>query len=52
MDQDTEGYMLENLHILTITDFLDIIVLELTEAITTTAKTNIPISKPRTRPKP
>jgi hypothetical protein len=51
-DQDTEGHMLENLHILAITDFLDIIALELTEAITTTAKASIPVSKPGARPKP
>jgi hypothetical protein len=51
-DQDTEGYMLENPYILVITDFLDIIALELTEAITTTAKTSIPVNKPGARPKP
>jgi hypothetical protein len=52
IDQDTEGHILENLYILAITDFLDIITLELTEAITTTAKANIPVSKLGTRPKP
>jgi hypothetical protein len=51
-DQDTEGHVLENLLILAITDFLDIIALELTKTITTTAKTNILVSKPRARPKP
>jgi hypothetical protein len=44
--------MLENPLILAITDFLDIIALELTEAITTTVKTSIPVSKPGARPKP
>jgi hypothetical protein len=44
--------MLKNLYILAITDFLDIIALELTEAITTAAKTSIPVSKPGARPKP
>jgi hypothetical protein len=52
MDQDTEGHVLENLHILAITNFLDIIALELTEAITTAAKASIPVSKPGARPKP
>jgi hypothetical protein len=51
-DQDTEGHVLENPHILAITDFLDTIVLELTEAITTAAKASIPVSKPGARPKP
>jgi hypothetical protein len=51
-DQDTEGHVLENPHILAITDFLDIIALELTEAITTAAKANIPVSKLGARPKP
>jgi hypothetical protein len=51
-DQDTEGHVLENPYILAITDFLDIIALELTEAITTTAKASILISKPGARPKP
>jgi hypothetical protein len=44
--------MLENLHILAITDFLDIIALEFTEAITTAAKASILVSKPGARPKP
>jgi hypothetical protein len=52
INQDTEGYILENLLILAITDFLDIAALELTEAITTTAKTSIPVNKLETRPKP
>jgi hypothetical protein len=51
-DQDTEGHVLENPHILAITDFLDTTALELTEAITTTAKASIPVSKPGARPKP
>jgi hypothetical protein len=51
-DQDIESYVLENLYILAITDFLDIIALELTEAITTATKTSIPVSKPGARPKP
>jgi hypothetical protein len=52
MDQDTEGHVLENPYILAITDFLDIVALELTEAITTAAKASIPVSKPGARPKP
>jgi hypothetical protein len=44
--------MLENPPILAITDFLDIITLELIEAITITAKTNILVNKPGARPKP
>jgi hypothetical protein len=52
IDQDTKSYILKNLYILVITDFLDIIALELTEAITTTAKASIPVSKPGARPKP
>ena len=52
MDQDTEGHVLENLYILVITDFLDIVALELTEAITTAAKASIPVSKPGAKPKP
>jgi hypothetical protein len=44
--------MLENPYILAITNFLDIIALELTEAITTVAKASIPVSKPGARPKP
>jgi hypothetical protein len=52
MDQDTESHVLENLHILAITDFLDITALELTEAITIATKANILISKPGARPKP
>jgi hypothetical protein len=51
-DQDTEGHVLENPHILVITDFLDIIALELTEAITTVVKASIPVSKLEARPKP
>jgi hypothetical protein len=51
-DQDTEGHMLENLHILAITDFLDTIALELTKAITTATKASILVSKPGARPKP
>jgi hypothetical protein len=51
-DQDTEGHVLENPPILAITDFLDIIALELTETITTTTKANILVSKPGARPKP
>jgi hypothetical protein len=51
-DQDIENHVLENLYILAITDFLDIIALELTEAITTTTKTSILVSKPGARPKP
>jgi hypothetical protein len=51
-DQDTESHVLENLYILAIIDFLDIIALELTEAITTAAKTNILVSKLGARPKP
>jgi hypothetical protein len=51
-DQDTEGHVLENPYILVITDFLDIIALEFTETITTTAKTNILVSKLGARPKP
>jgi hypothetical protein len=51
-DQDTEGHVLENLLILAITDFLDIVALELTEAITTATKTSIPVNKPGARPKP
>jgi hypothetical protein len=51
-DQDTEGYILENPFILVITDFLDIVALEITEAITTAAKASIPVSKPGARPKP
>jgi hypothetical protein len=47
-----EGHVLENPYILVITDFLDIIALELTEAITTAAKASILVSKPGTRPKP
>jgi hypothetical protein len=50
-NQDTESHILENLYILVITDFLDIVALELTEAITTAAKTSIPVSKPGARPK-
>jgi hypothetical protein len=50
-DQDTEGHVLENPYILAITDFLDIVALELTEAITTTAKASILVSKPGARPK-
>jgi hypothetical protein len=52
INQDTESYILENLLILVITDFLDIIALELTEAIITTAKTSILVSKLGARPKP
>jgi hypothetical protein len=52
IDQDTESHVLENLYILAITNFLDIVALELTEAITTAAKTSIPVSKPGARPKP
>jgi hypothetical protein len=44
--------MLENPPILAITDFLDIVALELTEAITTAAKASIPVSKPGARSKP
>jgi hypothetical protein len=44
--------VLENPHILVITDFLDIIALELTEVITTAAKASIPVNKPGARPKP
>jgi hypothetical protein len=44
--------VLENLYILVITDFLDIIALELTKAIITAAKANIPVNKPGARPKP
>jgi hypothetical protein len=44
--------MLENLYILVITNFLDIVTLELTETITTTAKTSILVNKPGARPKP
>jgi hypothetical protein len=51
-DQDTEGHVLENPHILAITDFLDIVALELTEAITTAAKASILVSKLGARPKP
>jgi hypothetical protein len=51
-DQDTDGHVLENPLILVITDFLDIIALELTKAITSTAKASILVNKPRTRPKP
>jgi hypothetical protein len=51
-DQDTESHMLENLYILVITDFLDIVTLELTEVITTATKTSILVSKPGARPKP
>jgi hypothetical protein len=51
-DQDTEGHVLENPYILAITDFLDTAALELTEAITTAAKTSILVSKPGARPKP
>jgi hypothetical protein len=51
-DQDTEGHVLENLYILAITDFLDIVALELTEAITTATKASIPVSKLGARPKP
>jgi hypothetical protein len=51
-DQDTEGHVLENPYILVITDFLDIVALELTETITTAAKASIPVSKPGARPKP
>jgi hypothetical protein len=51
-DQDTEGHVLENPHILAITDFLDIVALELTKAITTAAKTSILVSKLGARPKP
>jgi hypothetical protein len=51
IDQDTESHVLENLYILVITDFLDITALELTEAITTTTKTNIPVNKLGARPK-
>jgi hypothetical protein len=51
-DQDTESHVLENPHILAITDFLDIAALELTEAITITAKASILVSKPGARPKP
>jgi hypothetical protein len=52
MDQDTEGHVLENPYILVITDFLDTITLELTEAITIAIKASIPVSKPGARPKP
>jgi hypothetical protein len=51
-DQDTESHILENPYILAITDFLDITALELTEAITTAAKTSILVSKLGARPKP
>jgi hypothetical protein len=51
-DQDTEGHVLENLLILAITDFLDTVALEFTEAITTTAKASILVSKLGARPKP
>jgi hypothetical protein len=51
-DQDTEGHVFENPHALVITDFLDTAALELTEAITNTAKTSIPVNKPGARPKP
>jgi hypothetical protein len=51
-DQDTENHVLDNPHILAITDFLDIIALELTEAITTIAKASILVNKPGARPKP
>jgi hypothetical protein len=44
--------VLENPYILAITDFLDIVALELTEVITTAAKASIPVSKPGARPKP
>jgi hypothetical protein len=44
--------VLENPYILAITDFLDIIALEFTEAITIAAKASIPVSKPGARPKP
>jgi hypothetical protein len=50
-DQDTEGHVLENPPILVITDFLDTAALELTKAITSAAKTSIPVSKPGARPK-
>jgi hypothetical protein len=52
INQDTEGYILENPYILAITDFLDIIALEFTKIITTIAKTSILVSKLRARPKP
>jgi hypothetical protein len=52
IDQDTKSHVLENLYILVITDFLDIAALELTETITTTAKTSILVNKPGARPKP
>jgi hypothetical protein len=51
-DQDTEGHVLENPYILAITNFLDIIALELTKAITIAAKTSILVNKPGARPKP
>jgi hypothetical protein len=51
MDQDIESHVLENLYILAITDFLDIIALEFTKAITITTKTSILVSKPGARPK-
>jgi hypothetical protein len=44
--------MLENLHILAITDFLDTAALELTKAITIAAKASILVNKPGARPKP
>jgi hypothetical protein len=52
IDQDTESHVLEDPPILAITDFLDTAALELTEAITTTAKASILVNKPETRPKP
>jgi hypothetical protein len=52
MDQDTKNHILENLYILVITNFLDIVTLEFTEVITTTAKASILVSKPGARPKP
>jgi hypothetical protein len=51
-DQDTESHVLENPYILVITDFLDIVALELTEAITTATKASIPVNKPGARSKP
>jgi hypothetical protein len=51
IDQDTEGHVLENPYILVITNFLDIVTLELTEAITIAAKASIPVSKLGARPK-
>jgi hypothetical protein len=45
-NQDTESHVLENPYILAITDFLDIVALELTEVITTATKASILVSKP------